>query len=177
MTTQQQQIINLLVAEFERINATNTRKRFNLIDSAALQDDTNRKKLWEQLSEENLKTWENAANEETNRIIGLLREDLPSHVIVEKYNDKIGKYDLPKLQIRHETTHCRAHHESLVTIEVYVFKDYKQDEYGNSAKFGEEFLYKTYPMKGGASAHGYKTIEDAVNDPYFKEALRNRVIR
>lgn len=180
MTTQQQNIIDSLVAEFERINTTNNRKAFNLIDSNALQEDTNRKRTWKRLSEENLEVWKKAAHEETERIIALLLEDLPDYVEVEKYNERIGKYDAPQLQIRHEMVHCRAHCDDVVSIEVYVKKEHRQDEYGNAAEFGKCFRYIPHPMYYGNIPNyekGYETIEEAVNDPNFKEALRKRVIR
>lgn len=180
MTKNQQQIIDALTMEFERINKSIKGKGFNLIDAGALQQDTNRKRIWKQLSEENLKNWAKAAHEETERIIGLLREDLPDYVEIEKYNELIGKYDLPQLQIRHVTTHCRAHHESVVSIEIYVAKEHKEDEYGNAAEFGKCFRYVPSPMHYPSISNwekGYKTIEEAVNDPQFKEALRKRVIR
>lgn len=172
MTTQQQFIINALTQEFERINSNQVKKtKFNLIDSDSLQEVTRRKDEWEELSKKDFQAWVKSANEETMRIINLLREDLPNYVVVEKYNESIGKYELPMLQIRHESVHPRAHHESVVNIEVIIEKEHRCDLYGNVAYFGKGFSYKpNYNNK-------YSTIEEAVNDPAFKEALRKRVIR
>lgn len=181
MTTQQQFIIESLQKEFERINAAQvTKTKFNLINSESLQEDTKRKKEWAELSKRDLETWDKAAHEEANRIIELLREDLPPYVIVEKYTPAIGKYEAAQFQIRHESVSFRAHHEELVSIEVYVSREYRRDEHGNAAEFGKAFRYVPYPIQYGSIPNykkGYKTIEEAVNDSQFKEALRKRVIR
>lgn len=183
MTTQQQNIIDSLVAEFERINTASAgRKAFNLIDTDALQDKTRLQREWKRLEEEDNATWKKSAEVETWRVMALLIEDLPDYVRVEKYNGLIGKYDLPQLQIRHESVHCRAHHEQVVGIEVIVRKQRKVDGHGNAGDFGSHFEYKPYPMlqriaNGIDYVYAYKTIEEAVNDPFFKEALRTRVIR
>lgn len=181
MTTQQQNIIDSLKAEFERINMASTgRKAFNLIDTGALQDKTRLQREWKRLEEEDNATWKKAAEAETWRVMALLIEDLPDYVRVEKYGPSIGKYEASQFQIRHESVHCRAHHEQVVDIEVIVRKQKKVDEHGNAGYFGFELAYQPSPMYKSASAinyeSAYKTIEEAVNDPYFKEALRNRVI-
>ena len=181
MTTQQQNIIDSLKAEFERINTASTgRKAFNLIDTGALQDKTRLQREWKRLEEEDNATWKKAAEAETWRVMALLIEDLPDYVRVEKYNTSIGKYEASQFQIRHESVHHMAHHEELVTIEVIVRKQKKVDDHGNAGDFGSHFEYKPHPMLQRANGidylYAYKTIEEAVNDPYFKEALRNRVI-
>jgi hypothetical protein len=180
MTKNQQQIIDALTMEFERINKSITGKGFNLIDTSALQEKTRIEREWKQLVDEDNATWEKAANAEIDRIVELLLQDLPDWVEVERYSPEIGKYYMPKLQIRHERQHHNSHPSEVVTIEVIARKECREDGNGNSGYFGYELAYEPSPMYKSASAITYKpyykTIEEAVNDPHFKEALRTRVI-
>lgn len=186
MTTQQQSIIDSLAAEFERINAASVSKKgFNLIDIEPLQEKTRLQKEWKRLVDEDNATWEKAANAEVDRIVELLIQDLPEYVKVERYSSAIGTYYMPKLQIRHEKQHFNAHPDDVVTIAVIARKERRTDSHGNHGYFGFELVYAPSPMHKSANSKydiandyesAYKTIEEAVNDPYFKEALRARVI-
>lgn len=184
MTAQQQKIIDSLVTEFNRINATPEVKAFNLINTKKLKSITESNSDWEKQAKLSMESWRETADCETYRIIGLLQKDLPDYVRVEKYNSDIGKYDLPKIQIRHKTTSPLSHFESLVTIEVVVKVHHDSNENGYSAEFSEGICYKVSPTakrndysKGHRYNDCYDTIEDAVNDASFQDALRKRVIR
>jgi hypothetical protein len=181
MTKQQQSIIDSLRAEFERINASsNTRKGFNLINVASLQEETRANKEWKQLSEEDQKAWRKTAFTEMWRIIYELEQDLPDYVQIEHYGQHISKHDMPCLQIRHESVSCYAHHESLVNIEVRAITERKANEYGLREEFGTHLEYIPYPIdtsKHNTYGRGYSTIQEAVNDKCFQDALRKRVIR
>lgn len=173
MTTQQQQIMDSLKAEFERINTANTGKGFNLIDTGALQEQTEANREFAELSKRDLETWERVAYAEMERIIELLVQDLPDYVRVDRFDTPIGKYKSPSIQIRHESVSGNTHHENVVSLHVNVKKFRKSNEYNSRHDFGSH-LYYTNSESGWDKQ--FKTIEEAVNEPHFKECLRNRVI-
>lgn len=173
MTTQQQQILDSLKAEFERINTANTGKGFNLIDTGALQEQTEANREFAELSKRDLETWERVAYAEMERIIELLVQDLPDYVRVDRFDERISKYKSPSIQIRHESVGGNTHHENVVSLHVNVKKFSKSNEYNSRHDFGSH-LYYTNSESGWNKE--FKTIEEAVNEPHFKECLRKRVI-
>jgi len=173
MTTNQQQIIDALTMEFERINKSITGKKgFNLIDSGALQEQSDANREFDELSKHDLETWRRVAYAEMERIIELLVQDLPNYVKVDRFDERIGKYKSPSIQIRHESVSGNTHHENVVSLHVNIRKFRKSNEYGFCCDFGKELYYSCSEN----SMREFKTIEEAVNDPHFKEALRKRVI-
>lgn len=175
MTTQQQSIIDALTTEFARINESNTTKKgFKLINADALQEHTKANRLFAELSEQDLATWKRAAYAEMERIIELLEQDLPSHVMVERFNTHIGKYDDSAIQLRHQSVSPKTHHENVVSIHVVVSKHRKSNDYGSNLDFGKGLQYTTSQTGWNTP---FDTIEEAVNHKYFQDALRQRVIR
>jgi hypothetical protein len=175
MTTQQQLILDALTTEFARINESNkTTKGFNLINTDALQEHTKANRMFAELSKQDLAAWELAAYAEMERIIELLVQDLPDYVKVDRYDTHIGKYKSPSIQLRHESVSGNSHHESLVSLHINVSKRRKSNEYNASQDFGEG-LYYTNSEAGWDKR--FKTIEEAISNSYFQNALRNRVIR
>lgn len=173
MTSQQQAIINALTEEFNRINSSVKTKSYNLINSSALQEENNREREFAELSKKDASMWELAAYAEMERIIKLLEEDLPSHVVVERYDANIGKYKRPSIQLRHESVHPRADHSSAVSIHICVKSEYRtRVSGGKGEKFGVSLYYQT-----SAFSQDYATIEDLVSDDVFITTLRNKVIR
>lgn len=173
MTTQQQDIIDALTAEFTRINKANaSKKSFNLINVDALQEHTRANREFAELSKQDLATWELAAYAEMERIIELLIQDLPEHVMIDRYDEHIGKYRRPQIQIRHWSVSPRTHYENVVSIDVIVNRVSRRNEYGEHQYFGEGLQY----MVCGTDCR-FDTIEEAVSHKSFQDLLRKRVIR
>ena len=167
MTTQQQNIIDALTDEFTRINkASATKKSFNLINVDALQDKTRAQKEFKELSKQDLATWQLAAYAEMERIIELLVKDLPDHVRVERYDERIGKYKSPEIQIRHESVSPRAHCDDVVSIRVKIDFCRRYNEYEMGFDFGKRLLYTT--SETGCMSE-FDTIEKAVSHIKFQE--------
>lgn len=77
MTPQQQQIIDNLVSEFNKLQPA-TGKSFNLINTAPLIEKSNLIKQLRREEELSYESWIEAAQIETRRIVELLADDLPT---------------------------------------------------------------------------------------------------
>lgn len=77
MTTKQQEIIDNLVNEFNKLQQTES-KSFNLINTAPLLEKTNKIKQLKREEELSRNAWDKVAILETRRIAELLSDDLPT---------------------------------------------------------------------------------------------------
>lgn len=168
LTEKQHQIIHALQAEFDRINqSAQQRSSFNLIDINALNTKTREMKAFNESVDETNKRWSDAAKYEADKIAEMLRQDLPDAVVDTDPN--YGSY----IRIRHKSNANSTDIGSMVTIDVKVKLTYTSDPYGNQYPIGSYLFCEPFPMTTGSH---YKTIEEAVNDERFLEALRKRVI-
>jgi hypothetical protein len=171
MTTNQKQIIDALVNEFNRIEAMHKPSTtFSLINVDALNDKTNEIKRYKMQEEAESLAWDEIANEEARRLVKLFQEDLPT-ASVQKYGKENRFYDLPSVLIRRDER-SSTHHEDCVNVEVVVVRrnDVK-DSFGNYYNRCVKLNYR-YNYLGKA----YETIEELVSEPHFLELIRNRVL-
>lgn len=169
MKTEQQQIINSLISEFNRIDSMSANnKTFNLINIEPLNEKTNEIERYRAMLEADEKAWEELATQEAYRLIDLLREDLPN-ACIQKYGKENGYIDIPKIMIRkNKSTIC--HHEYYILIEINIKRNNKvTDSFGGSWTLGSELSYKY-------NNNEYKTIQDVVSDKRFLEDLRYKVL-
>jgi hypothetical protein len=170
LTNNQQELLSQLINEFNRMNESKkTSTGFNLIDINPLAKINQEIKEFNQLADADCIAWNNLANQEAQRIVDLLKQDLQGYC-VQKYGKENGHYDLPSILIRHDektSTHCN----SCVTINVEIEHQTKYI-HDTPRNFGVKLYYvSTY---GGTR---YYTIEEAISDATFQRKLRNVVIR
>jgi hypothetical protein len=173
MTQEQQAIIDALSKEFTRINEQRAagKTSFNLIDINPLKaksEEIARQKELERIDKEH---WKQLCLAEADRIVKLLREDLPT-LRVERYGEPTNKYSsAPKLFIMRKGENTLPHHEDSLTIEVSFNHNYVQDEWNNSYTRGRSLEYK---------AEGYrfveKTLEEALEKSEFAEQIRRKFL-
>lgn len=177
MTKDQQQIIDTLINEFNKINQSNNAdKGFNLIDITPLKTKTTIQKEWSEMRRADEIAWQKLANEECYRIIELLKQDIPN-VCIQKYGEQNGFGDYSTILIR-KTSQCSTHYDNSVRLEVKVFKVGKLDEYKQYYEFGDCLMYKPYPNSGNSHTDcTYKTLQGAISDKVFLEALRTRILK
>ena len=171
MTTNQQQIIDALVNEFNRIEAMHAPSTtFSLINVDALKDKTNEMKRYKLQEEAEMLAWDEIANEEARRLVKLFQADLPT-ASVQKYGNGNSYYDLPSVLIRHNEN-TSTHPESCVNVEVVVVRrnDVK-DSFGNYYNRGVKLNYRY-----NYGREEFETIEELVSDYYFLESIRRRVL-
>ena len=169
LTQQQQQILDLLVNEFNKINSP--KKSFKLIDTDALIDKTNKIKANDELERIHEETWDKIANEETRRIVSLLKEELPM-ANIEKYGEGNNNYYvLPNLFINRKERAWDTHHESVIQIGIKVIKTYSTDEFGKRRAYLGETSIK-YEFNDLL----FESIEALVSNEKFLERLRTHVL-
>ena len=170
MTTKQQQIVNSLIAEFNRIEAEHKPKQtFNLINVDALNGKTNEIARYKAEEKANLESWDKMANDEARRLVKLFQEDLPT-ASVQKYGRENGHYDLPSVLIR-RNENTSTHHESCVSVQVFVVKvNDVADSFGNKYERGVQLKYRLHGFDS------FNSIEELVADKWFLEDLRVKVI-
>jgi hypothetical protein len=170
LTNNQQTIINQIIGEFNRMNtANNSNKKFNLIDINPLEKINREIKEFEELANADSKAWEKIANNEAQRIVDLLKEDLKGYS-VQKYGKENGFIDIPVILIRKSDKHS-THNEDSVRIQVHIQKEDKL-VHGSFKQFGIGLKYSsTY------NGLRYNTIEEALNDEWFQLNLRRIVLK
>jgi len=171
MTSKQQQIIDALVNEFERIEAMHAPSTtFSLINVDALKDKTNEIKRYKLQEEADRLAWNETAQEEARRLVKLFQTDLPT-ASIQKYGKENGHHDVPTLLIR-RNENTSTHYESCVIVEVTIVKynDVK-DSFGNYYTRGVKLKYGY-----NYGREEFETIEELVSDYHFLESIRRRVL-
>jgi len=172
MENNQQQIIDSLIAEFNRINSMNANnKTFNLINIEPLNAKTDEIKRYKAMREADKKAWNELAYQEVYRLIDLFKQDLPN-ACIEKYGKENGHIDIPSIIIGKDERHTRGHSENHVSIHIEVRTNKMvKDSYGGTWSFGSELIYRY-----GIFNKEYKTIEEVVTSKEFLEELRLKVL-
>ena len=172
LTTSQKQIIEQITLEFERINQSSVpNKKYNLLNIVPLVEQNRLKTEFIEEANADYKRWKQIANDEAQRIVDLLQEDLHLYS-VQKYDHSNGHYDLPVVLIRN-SENGSTHHESCVTFDVCIDKVYKSLTHLNvdiALEFGIGLHYKFGSKK-------FNTIEELIGDNVFQRELKNKVIR
>ena len=171
MTTKQQQIVDALVNELNRIESMHKpTTTFNLINVNALNDKTNEIEKYLARVKADMKAWDELATEEAIRLVNLFRADLP-RASVQKYGSENGHYDQSDLVIRRDINQS-THHESCVIVRVKIArKNDVIDSFGNiySRCVNLQYQYNN-------SNDLFDTIEELVATKGFLELVRARVL-
>jgi len=162
LTENQNEIINLLKEEFSRSNP-----KKSLIDTAPLLEKTLKVNEWKASQEEDKKFWSAKALLEMNRIIDILRDDLP-HLSIEQMGKLHSCYESSEIVI------CKygkeKNYEHRMCLGVYYETEYiKKFEEEASLKFGVKLYYSYNSLR-------YYTIEDAISSRAFTEDLRKKML-
>jgi len=171
MTTNQQQIVDALVNELNRIEAMHKpTTTFNLINVNALNDKTNEIEKYLARREADMEAWDKLATEEAIRLVNLFKADLPM-ALVQKYGRDNGHSDQPDVLIRRDDTQS-SHHESCVLVRVKVARlNDVIDSFGNIYSRGVKLQYQY-----NGSNDLFDTIEELVAKTNFLELVRERVL-
>jgi len=171
MTTNQKQIIDALVNEFNRIESMHKPSTtFSLINADVLNEKTNEIRQHELNEIADSEAWDKIANEEARRLVNLFKSDLPT-ASVQKYGRENGHYDLPSVLIRRNES-TSTHNESSVTVGVTIVKQRDvEDSFGNRYNRGVKLNYRF-----NYGDEGFETIEDLVANKHFLESIRRRVL-
>jgi len=173
LTENQKKAIEFITEQFENLNASQPKKKFNLVDVQPLLEKNERivqlnKEL--ELMEE---TWSNLINDELHRICNLFREDLPSDktdVIINEYG-KVLKI-CRRIYLRNGDVYNPSYVDECVTISLYKAHNQVYDEY---CQMYIKNIYGIY-YKLNYKDTRYNTIEELVATDEFKNSIRNRVL-
>jgi len=171
LTTNQQELIANITAEFMKINeSSNKLGTFNLIDIKPLFDKNKEIEDNKKIIEADAKLWKDMAMDEAERIARLLQEDLP-FICVERFGESNGHYDLPSICIQREEG-LSGHHEGWVQIEVVVNKEIAELSHGCTYSKGIGLGYKAdYDDKTI-----YNSIEELFELSSTKEMIRTKIL-
>ena len=174
LTNTQQQTIQFLTEQFEKLNvSTQPKTKFNLVDIKPIEDKLERIRQLDMEKETAYKIWTEARKNELHRIADLLREDLPKDRIMVEINTYGSVLSICRMQyLSNGVIFINDHHESCVKIEVVLKKKSYWDEY--SQKHRDEYTNLYYRLNYGKVE--YSTIEELVSTDEFKDTLRKRVL-
>jgi hypothetical protein len=165
MTTNQQQIVDALVNEFNRIEAMHKpTTTFNLINVNALNDKTNEIEKYLARRKADMEAWNKLATEEAIRLVNLFKADLPT-ASVQKYDSDNG------LVIRRDKNHSTHHEYCVIVMVKIVYLNDVIDSFGNIYSRGVKLQYEY-----NGSNDRFDTIEELVAKTNFLELVRKRVL-
>jgi hypothetical protein len=172
LTSKQQQIIDNLTAEFNRINSfAKMSSGFNLIDIEPLKRKSEEIKQNKLIAEQDAKMWRQIAMDEAERIAKLLQEDLP-FACVERYGKSNGHCDLPSVCIQREKGRS-GHHENFVAIDVLINTEYEYQTHECSYHKGIGLSYRHEYVKDKCR---YSSIEELFEKSTIKEEIRTKIL-
>lgn len=176
LTQNQQQTIEFITAQFEKLNASAQPKtKFNLVDIKPLQDKAERIRQLDEEENISKKIWKDAQESEIKRIIALFQEDLPEDRTFIKIGDSECTLYICRLEFLSNGQPCiRDFHDSCVKISVEVkIKDYFDDY---SQKWRKEYTNLYYRFYYDKLDLDYNTIEELCSTEAFKDTLRMKVL-
>ena len=164
MTTNQQQILDSLTREFEKMNAKVETKGFNLIDINPLNEKNRVKAKWLKMHEEDKNAWKESCNIAASRIAMLLQADLE-----EYYVDSIIDNNYSPKIIISQCYDNSKYADKRINIYIERSTELRTDEYGGQWSFGSGFRYKY-------NSTSFPTIEEIFKLNSFKEELRTKIL-
>ena len=172
LTQNQQEIINKLTAEFERINSDSSKSKFNLIDINPLIQKTNEIESNKRIEKLDAEMWNKLAMDEAQRIAELIQADLP-FACVERYGKSNGHYDLPYVTIQRQKG-ITGHYENHVCIEVGIEKEWESLTHNCGYKKGIR-LYYSHNYSNDKTK--YNSIEELFEKSTIAEQIRVKILR
>jgi hypothetical protein len=171
ITPTQQNILDSLVNEFNRINNEPTPSgSFNFINTDPLLQKTMEIKQNKAIAKADKEAWNKIAIDEANRIVELLRQDLPNACIY-RHSKENGYNDSSRIKILRDKNTSTDHY-SCVTIEVIVITNEVYQTHGCYYENGVGLAY--IDMYRGDEK--YNTMQDLANTKYFQEQIREKVL-
>lgn len=170
ITNTQQSIINSLLTEFARINEPQKNQAFNFINVTPLAEKTEEIKVNEAIAIADREAWEKLAMQEADRLVLLLKQDLPT-AVVERYGKTNGHYDLPTIMIRRNVK-TSTHPESCVIFSVVVVKELIQQSHSCQYNKGVSLAYSF----GGYKDNKYNSMEEFIEKSGITERIRTLVL-
>jgi hypothetical protein len=172
LTENQRQLIAQLTHEFQRINATKTNSKFNLVNVDELHQVAEEIRQNKAEAEADASYWRQAAMDEANRIVELLREDLPM-ARVERYGQANGHYDSPDILIARKENRL-FHHSDCVNISVKVYKERTKQTHDCHYYKGLRLVYEYYNTPHGGVE--YESIEQLFENSNAMNHIHQRIL-
>jgi hypothetical protein len=171
ITPTQQNILDSLVNEFNRINNEPAPSgTFNFINTDPLLQKTKEIKQNKATASADYQAWRKIAIDEADRLVVLLRQDLPNAYIYRHHEDN-RHYESATIDILRNKGACN-HHESSVTIEVIVVTE---REYQTHDCYYMKGVELNYIHKYGGDEK-FNTMQDLANSPKFQNKIREKVL-
>jgi hypothetical protein len=173
LTETQSQLISQLTQEFQRINSeTKVNGKFNLVSAEELNQIAEEVRRNKAEAEADSNYWAKAARDEADRIVELLKEDLPM-ARVERYGKANQHYDLPDILIARKGDRL-PHVSECVTIHVKVRKEYTDQTHGCWYYKGLRLVYEYYNTPDSSAE--YESIEQLFEQSNVRNHIRERVL-
>jgi len=181
LTNTQQKTIELLSAQFEKLNAsTQPKTKFNLVDVKPLQDKKERIKQLDEEEKIQYQIWTDLQKNELHRIADLLREDLPEDRTMINIHPYSREIKICRIQFTNNGTfYVSEHKNDCVTIEVKIRRESFYDEYSAKDRYKFSGIYYTTEKRISlleTKDVEYSTIEELCATDEFKDTLRKRVL-
>ena len=162
MTTKQQQIVDALVNELNRIESMHKpTTAFNLIDVNALKDKTNEIEKYLARHKADKDAWKKIATEELIRLAKIFKADLPTASVQNDQSDLVIKRDEFRPS---DYATCIFIRVKIVSINDVI------DSFGNKYSRCVKLQYEYN------SSYVFDTIEELVANKNFLELVRTRVL-
>jgi hypothetical protein len=172
ITPTQQSILDSLVNEFNRINNESpSSDSFNFINTNPLIDKSREIKDNEAIADADYQAWRKMAIDEADRLVVLLRQDLPNAYIF-RHSKENGFHESPTIKIL-RNNRTSTHHESCVSINVNVVKEKCFQTHGCYYQKGVRLAYSESYLE---SYPKYETMQDLANSSNFQEQIRRKVL-
>ena len=172
ITPTQQNILDSLVNEFDRINkVTGSSGSFNFINPETLLDKSREIANNEAIAKADKLAWRQLAIAEADRLVVLLQQDLPNACIQRQAKDN-GFTECPTIMIRrniNKSTHC----DSRVDVHVGVHREWVEQSHECGYLKGVRLVYSKSWMD---SHKDYDTMEEFVSKSDFQEQIRRKVL-
>jgi hypothetical protein len=159
-----------LLTEFARINEPQKNQAFNFINVTPLAQKTEEIEVNRAIAIADREAWEKLAMQEADRLVLLLKQDLPT-AVVERYGKANGHYDSPTIMIR-RNAQTSTHHSSCVIFSVVVVKESIQQSHSCVYDKGVSLAYSF----GGYKENRYNSMEEFVEKSGIAERIRTHVL-
>ena len=168
ITEQQQEILNSLMTEFNRMNKTvESKASFNFIDIEPLIDKTREIENNNSIIKADAEAWVKLAIEEADRLVVLFQKDLPN-LCVRRMGKETGHYEDSVIVIYKNESSIRLNSER-VSIKVKVRTEVNL-YLSHSMRFdkGKGFFYMNY--RGDDTT--YSSVEELIKETNIAEEIR-----
>jgi hypothetical protein len=171
ITPTQQNILDSLVNEFNRINNEPAPSgTFNFIYTDPLLQKTMEIKQNKAIADADYQAWRKMAIDEADRLVVLLRQDLPNAYIY-RHSKENRHYESATIDILRNKG-ASSHYESSVTIEVGVITklEFQTHRCHYEKGVGLNYIHKY------CGDEKFNTMQDLANSPKFQNKIRETIL-